>query len=135
MKYFFDNNLPISLARAIAALCQPEELHIEHIKDRFPEDAKDVECISKLAEEGNWAVITQDRLRKGSLEKEALRASGLVAFMLVRTWANHVYWAKAAQLVRWWPRIIEQADLVSGGAAFEVPWNVRGKGQFRQVRL
>ena len=38
------------------------------------------------------------------------------------------------EVVRWWPRIMEQADLVTGGAVFEVPYNFSGKGRFQQIQ-
>ncbi len=135
MRFIFDNNLSIYLARAIAALCEPESVVVRHIRERFPEDTPDIDWIDALAAEKDWAVVTQDRLTRNPLEKEALRRSGLTAFILVRGWAHHKEWEKAAQLVRWWPRIMEQADLVRGGAAFQVPWRWTGKGRFQQIRL
>lgn len=135
MRFIFDNNLSIYLARAIAALCEPEGVVVSHIREKFPEGTPDVEWIYGLAVEKDWAVVTQDRLTRNPLEKEALRRSGLTAFILVRGWAHHKEWEKAAQLVRWWPRIMEQADLVRGGAAFQVPWRWTGKGRFQQIRL
>ena len=84
---------------------------------------------------GDWAVITQYRLMRNPLEKEAFRQSGLTAFVLTKVWASHRYWEKAAQVVRWWPRIMEQAGLVEGGAVFEVPWRFSGKGKFKALRL
>lgn len=108
---------------------------MEHLRQMFPEDISDVEWIERLAKEGEWAVITLDRLMRNRLEKEAFRRSGLTAFVLTKAWASHRYWEKAAQLVRWWPRIMEQAGLVEGGAAFEVPWRFSGKGKFKALRL
>ena len=132
MKFLFDNNLPPSLAQAMAALCEHEDVEVVHLRDRFAENTTDTEWIKALSKEGNWAVISIDRFKKSPLEKEALRRSGLTAFILVKGWSDHKYWEKAAQLVRWWPRIMEQAELVQPGAVFEVPWNFSGKGKFRQ---
>lgn len=135
MRFFFDNNLSPHLAKALDALCAPEGVAVEHLRQKFPEDISDVEWIERLAKESEWAVITQDRLMRNRLEKEAFRRSGLTAFDLTKAWASHRYWEKAAQLVRWWPRIMEQAGLVEGGAAFEVPWRFSGKGKFKALRL
>ena len=135
MKFLFDNNLSPYLAKALDALCAHEGVAVEHLRRMFPEDISDVEWIERLAKEGEWAVITQDRLMRNRLEKEAFRRSGLTAFVLTKAWASHRYWEKAAQLVRWWPRIMEQAGLVEGGAAFEVPWRFSGKGKFKALRL
>ncbi len=135
MKFFFDNNLSPYLAKALDALCAPEGIAVEHLRQKFPEDISDVEWIERLAKEGEWSVITQDRLIRNPLEREAFRRSGLTVFVLTKAWANHRNWEKAAQLVRWWPRIMEQAGLVEGGAAFEVPWRFSGKGKFKTLRL
>lgn len=137
MKLLIDNNLPPALARALHELTirEWESLHqVIHLRDRFPADTPDTGWISALSEEEGWVVITHDRLNKG-LEREALKRAGLKVFFLDRSWKDHNFWDKAVQLARWWPRIIEQAEGISGGAAFQVPWNFRGKGQFGQVTL
>ena len=69
------------------------------------------------------------------LEQEVLRRSGLIVFMLARAWCSQQHWNKAAALVRWWPRLIEQASPVAGGAAVEVPWGFSGKKRLKQIRL
>ena len=137
MKLLLDNNLPPALARALHELTirEWENLHqVTHLRDRFAANTADAEWIAMLAQEGGWIVITHDRLNKG-LEREALKRAGLKVFFLDGGWKDHNFWEKAVQLARWWPRIIEQAEGISGGAAFQVPWNFRGKGQFGQVTL
>lgn len=117
------------------ALCEPEGIEVTHLRLMFSSDIRDVDWISTLASEGDWSIVTQDRLIKNPLEKEALRRSGLVAFILARAWSNHRYWEVAAQLVQWWPRIMEQAGLVQPGAVFEIPWKFAGKGKLKALRL
>ena len=134
MKFFLDNNLPPALARALNALSEPEKHSVIHLRDKFPPAVPDTAWIESLSREGEWVVITHDNLNKG-LEREALRRAGLVVFFLDKSWRDHKYWDKAHQLVPWWPRIIEQAAAMRGGAAFKVAWNISGKGQFEQVRL
>lgn len=56
-------------------------------------------------------------------------------FFLDKGWSNHQFWDKAHNLVRWWPRIIEQSQGIEGGAAFKVPFTFSGKGRFQQVVL
>lgn len=137
MKFFLDNNLSPLLARALHHLSQAEAFPVEvvHLRDRFQRDAEDATWIAELAREGGWIVISQDRLPKNDLERRALRDSKLTVFTLQRQWASAKHWDKSQNLVRWWPAIIEQAALVQGGAAFRVPWGMRGKGQFQQIRL
>lgn len=105
-----------------------------HLKDKFSQNAPDSTWINALSKEGEWVVITHDKLNKG-LEREALKRAGLLVFFLDKSWGNHAFWEKASQLVRWWPRIIEQAGGMQGGAAFKVSWNFTGKGKFEQVSL
>lgn len=123
------------MAKALAALCIPEDVQVVHLRERFRANISDIEWIEILAAEQNWSVVTRDRLTKNPLEKEALRRSGLTAFILTKAWGNHTGWETATQLVRWWPRIMEQSSMVTGGAAFEVPWRISGKGKFQQLKL
>ena len=134
MKFFVDNNLPPALAKALHALSESSGHSAIHLKERFAEDTVDSDWIDVLAQEGGWSVITHDKLNKG-LEREALRRAGLIVFFLDKGWSNHKFWDKAHNIVRWWPRIIEQAEGIRGGAAFKVPYNLSGKGQFEQVKL
>lgn len=135
VKFFIDNNLPIPLAKALNELSQPKGYSVLHLKDKFAEDIPDHQWINKLAEEENWIIISQDHMKKGNLEKEALRKCRLTAFFLTKQWNDHKYWDKAHQLVRWWPLTIEQSELITGGAVFRVPWRISGKGKFEQVKI
>lgn len=134
MKFFVDNNLPPALARALNALCEHQSHSVSHLKDKFLPDVADELWIEALSKEGEWVVITHDNLNK-RLEREALRRAGLLVFFLDKSWRDHKFWDKAYQLVRWWPRIVEQSEGMQGGAAFKVPWNFSGKGRFEQIRL
>jgi hypothetical protein len=134
VKFFFDNNLPPPLAHALRELSKPDDHTVFHLKDRYAADTPDVDWIEGLSNEGGWVVITHDNLNKG-LEREALRQAGLLVFFLDKSWKNYEFWEKAYQLVRWWPRIVEQAGGIQGGAAFKVKWNFSGKGKFEQVKL
>lgn len=134
MKYFVDNNLPPALAKALHELAKPFGHTVEHLRAKFPQNAADSDWIDALSGEGGWSVITHDKLNKG-LEREALRRAGLIVFFLDKGWSNHQFWDKAHNLVRWWPRIVEQSEGIKGGAAFKVPYNFSGKGQFEQVTL
>lgn len=136
MNFFCDANISLHLAHALQHLSKPEGHHVEHLGDRFPLDVSDTEWVTTLAREGRWAVITHDRaMSRRPLEQEALRRSGLIVFMLARAWNSQTQWSQAAALVRWWPKLIEQATLVAGGAAFEVPFGFSGKKRLRQIRL
>ena len=105
-----------------------------HLRDRFPHNTIDSVWIESLSTDGGWSVVTHDKLNKG-LEREALRRAGLIVFFLDKGWSNHTFWDIAHNLVRWWPRVIDQSEGIKGGAAFKVPYNFSGKGRFEQVTL
>jgi hypothetical protein len=128
-----DNNLAPAFAGALHALSKKDNHTVEHLRDRFSPDTPDIAWIEDLKNRGGWTIISQDHFRKSDLEKKAFRECGLVVFCLDKHWVKAKYWDKAHNLVRWWPPIIEQANLISGGAAFRIPWRLTGKGRFEQI--
>jgi hypothetical protein len=131
-----DANISPHLAHALNALSFPDGNSVFHLTDRFPADTPDIQWVQTLAKEGGWSILTQDRaMTKHPIEQEALRRSGLTVFMLARAWSSQRHWDKAAALVRWWPKIMDQACLVAGGAGFEVPWGFTGKKRLKQLKL
>jgi hypothetical protein len=136
VNFLCDANISPHLARALNALSVPDGHSVQHLTEKFSADTPDIEWVQLLSVEGGWAVVTQDRaMARNPIEQEALRRSGLTVFMLGRAWNSQRQWDKAAALVRWWPRIVEQALLVAGGAAFEVPWGYSSKKRLRQIRI
>lgn len=135
MKFLLDNNLPPALARALNELSRSDGHLVVPLKDKFPADASDISWISVLRDESGWAVVSQDRFQKGDIEKRAFRECGLPIFCLAKHWGGESYWNKAHNLVRWWPTIIQQAELISGGAAFRVPWKFSAPGKFEQIKI
>lgn len=135
MNFLLDNNLPPAFAKAIHALAEKEGHQVVHLTDKFPRNAADIEWVGTLHEEGGWVIVSQDQFRKSDLEKKAFRECGLVVFCLAKQWSKEAYWKKAHNLVRWWPAVMEQAERVSGGAAFRVPWSFTTPGKFQQVKL
>jgi hypothetical protein len=137
VKFFFDNNLSPHLAHAIRELCKTESARVSevvHLRDKFAPNAKDHDWITELSND-SWIVISQDGLRKNDVERDALRKSGLIVFVLHSQWAHQKFWAVSHNLVKWWPAITEQSEKIKGGAAFRVPWKFMGSGRFEQIRL
>ena len=134
MRFFLDRNLSPHLATALAALCIPESIHVEHHNIRFGPTTPDVDWINKLAAESGWGVITQDRLIKNPPERQALKSTGLLVFILAKQWTHVAHLDKSAALVRWMPAIIVVATRVSSGT-FMVPYNLSGKGRMESVTL
>ena len=130
-----DNNLPPALAKALNALSEKEDHQVVHLTEKFSHDTPDIQWIQTLRDEGGWIIISQDQFRKSDLEKQALRECGLIVFCLAKHWATTRYWDKAYQLVRWWPSVIDQAERMSGGAAFRIPWKFSPPGKFEQIKI
>lgn len=133
MKFLFDANLPPGLARAVSALAvgiDPRVEEVAHLRDRFNESTLDHVWLRALATERNWAVISQDGFAKSDVEKALIRRAGLAVFVLEPAWSKEKHWEKCVQLIRWWPKIVAQADLST--TAVRVPWNTTSK--FRELR-
>lgn len=136
MKFFLDNNLPPKWAPALEALTGNGVI-VQHVRDLFPDNhaVKDVQWIERLHRERGWTVLSGDlRITKNPHERAAFLSTDLTMFFLDKSWGSHTLWDKSWRIVRWWPRILEQAKLVKPPAAFVVPLNF-GSGQFEQLTL
>jgi PIN like domain len=137
LKFFFDNNLSQHIAHAIGELSKIElgVDEVVHLSDLFPRNVPDLAWIPALTASGPWAVVTLDKLKKqGGAEREALRREGHTVFLLESQWSKQSFWLQAERMTRWWPQIVKQAALASGGA-FVVPWHHSSKSKFRVVKL
>lgn len=134
MKFVFDNNLPPSLARGVSELSKfdPAVQAVIPLKDKFAASTADTVWLEALSIEGGWIVVSIDRFKKSTAEREMLRRRGLTVFVLDPQWSKP-YWSQAAQLVLWWPKIIEVARLTSK-TALRVPWRFTSKSTFEQIR-
>lgn len=136
MNFILDNNLPPSWAACLLACSQSQFSdravgQVVHLSNKFARNTDDVAWIQALAAEKRWTILSGDAFRKrNGVERKVIRQSGLSVFVLQPSWSSYQYWEKTAQLVRWWPRIVEQANLADG-IAMEVPWRTAGK--FKQL--
>lgn len=135
MKFLFDNNLPPSLARGVAALSEIEAdiSEVVALRTKFSANTPDEVWLTQLHYEGGWIVVSGDQFRKSLAERELLRQHGLTVFVLDRQWSDHVYWDKAARLILWWPKIVNVARLTSK-TAMRIPWRFTSKSTFEQIR-
>jgi predicted nuclease of predicted toxin-antitoxin system len=132
LKFFFDNDVSIRIARAIACLSEAEGDTVVHMTDKFTADAKDLTWLPALANEREWIIVTADsQFRRKAGEREVFRKARLTTFILASGWMKLRLWEQAALLVRWWPKIRDQARLAESGAAFEIPQ--RNSGGFRPL--
>ncbi len=133
MNYFLDNCLPPKWSVVLNALAEGEGYKIVHLREKFKENAKDVDWLKVLGDEGDWVVVSADlRIRRAPQEREAWREAKLTTFLLHERWSDHTLWEKSWRIVQWWPRIVEQAKGVEPGATFVVPPKFRG-GKFIQA--
>ncbi len=137
MKFFFDNNLSPHIAHAIRELSKASQGvdEVVHLSDRFARNADDLVWIPSLKLDGPWAVLSVDKFKKqGGAEREALRQAGHMVFLIEPQWLKQSFWLQAERLVRWWPQIVNQTAIASGGA-FVVPWHHSSRAKFRVVKL
>lgn len=79
-------------------------------------------------------MISADRrIHRNPIEREAWRRSRLIVFFLNPQWRRLRHIEIAWRLLRWWPRIEEQARLVTPPTAFELPREYR-TGRLRVLR-
>jgi hypothetical protein len=134
LKVFFDNNLSPYLAHALDVLLGPEGDRVVHLTDRFSADTEDRVWMTALGDERGWIVISADRrIHRNRLERDAWRRSGLVVFFLSPQWHRLRSTDIAWRLLRWWPRIRDQAGIVAPPAAFELPL-AYGAGRLKVLR-
>lgn len=136
MNFLFDNNLPPNWSTSIAA-CSKDKFgfgcvqNVMHLIERFPSNTSDTEWLSELGQEKSWVIISGDAFRKkNGDERRIIRKFGLSVFVLQQSWATYGYWDKYSQFIKWWPRIVDQANTVESTAVL-VPW--RASGRFKQI--
>lgn len=134
MNFFVDNNLPPALARALHELSAHEQpaygtVQVVPLRAKFDVATPDSQWMAELAKERGWFVISLDRFKKGNLEREALRASGLTVYRLEHAWTQHRFWDQSHNLVRWWPVVLQHAFRVTSAAVWKVPWKFGGNSK------
>lgn len=124
MNFYWDENLPPSLARAVSALHQrdyPGDTVLSY-RDAQWAGRSDELWISRLIATGeDWAVITGDRMRQ---HREIVRQSGLTWFIFNRGWGSLDYWPKSWKIIKCWPAIAGLSQ-ERAGSVFRVAVNGR----------
>lgn len=121
MKFFFDNNISFRVAYAIRELASFDYDQVEHVKDKFGENALDETWIPGLASDGPWVVLSGDkRLRKNPEQRRLLRSHHLTTFFMSPGWHKAKFWDRSIIIVRWWPMIRAQVPLAAPGSLFEI---------------
>ena len=120
-----DNNLSPSLARSFDPLF--DEHQFISLREKFPENIKDVEWMGALDAEGGWAALTTERrLKTRPHERLALDRSKIVFFFLTGSWLKFSVPEMAWRLIRLVPLMAKQTELTESGL-FDLPVNASSK--------
>ncbi|HEX8077604.1 MAG TPA: hypothetical protein VF511_07300 [Chthoniobacterales bacterium] len=123
MRFFFDNNLPARLAKALHVLAAPEH-EVIHLKEKFAPNTPDEVWMSGLATELDWVIISGDvRIGKNPHEVRAWRAAGHTIFFLKPSWMHYDFWTQAYKFVKCFPDIAAVAAKARSGDSFFVGGN------------
>jgi predicted nuclease of predicted toxin-antitoxin system len=114
MKFFFDNNLSVYLAHGMREFGE----NVEHLKDRFSQDAADSEWLQYLGENDIVLVTRDEAIRWRPAELQAVRRFKVAAFFLGGKTLNRCQLIQ--QVVRNWARMKEIAASESRPFAIRV---------------
>lgn len=135
MKAHLDENLSLAFARALHCLVEDDDHSVVHSTSLAPMGTPDVDLFKEVAAAGIQVHITQDHHYRRVLERKAIIDLRLTVFVLAKGWSSQPYFDKAARLIQWWPRLIEQAESAKPPVIFRVPWLIEAKGRLERVRL
>jgi hypothetical protein len=125
VRFLFDNCLAPKHAKAFNSLFEPEHQAVA-LRDRFEPNTPDDVWLPKLAEEGDWIVISGDvRIGRSSHEQKVWHDSKLTVFFLKKGWTNLPLLVQHAKLASCMEEIIKLAERAKRGSGFVV--SVNGK--------
>jgi predicted nuclease of predicted toxin-antitoxin system len=125
VKFFFDNNLALKIAKGLNGFVAPDH-KVVHLRELFEGDVDDVEWMRGLAKGDNWIIVTADvNIGKNPHEIAAWKEAGHTIFFLKRGWLNLSFWEQAHKFTKCFPQIIEKATSARRGSSFIV--SVNGK--------
>jgi PIN like domain len=126
VKVLIDHNISYRIAHALSPLAAPDGHEVFAKSDLFDTKGRiqDVEWLEALGKEDGWAFISDDhRIYRNPQERAAMVSARIIGFFLHSAWRNPrtSEFERAARLIRWWPKLMNQCDIVSPPAAFGVP--------------
>lgn len=134
MKAQIDENLPPSLARAIDAIARNYDHEVVHVRDFVASGTTDLDVFDAAIERGIRVHVTQDHHHRKPAERDAIARLGLTVFVLAKGWSTLGQYDRAARLLEWWPKMMQQAELVQPGAMFRVPHARASGGRLAQIK-
>jgi PIN like domain len=84
VRLLIDHNISPYIARALAAMAEPDGHEVKAKRDKFETSAMtDSEWLSILGREGGWAFLSDDhRIYRNPQERSAMLAAKLIGFFL-----------------------------------------------------
>ncbi len=127
MNFFFDNNISLNMARAMALL--DVECRVLHLQDQFKEGAKDEEWLPFVGK-NDYILVTRDKkITRRKAELLAYKRHKVGAFIL--TGKNLTIWAQVKQLILSWENMKKLAEKTPRPFAFQI----RSKGKIIPISL
>lgn len=135
MKAQIDENLPPALAQAIHAIACSDDHEVVHVRDFVKGGTTDLALFEAAIRANIRVHVTLDHHQRRPAEREAISRLGLTVFVLAKGWNTLNHYERAARLLEWWPKMMQQADLVQPGAMFRVPHARASGGRLTQIKM
>jgi hypothetical protein len=119
VKYFFDNCISFRYAEALQAL----GVDAESLRDRFPEDIKDIPLFQQLKGSGVVYISADTSQATRYLEARALKEAGVTSLFFGPFWGKKSFWLQASWLISRWTIIDGFANGVQPGTCAEIKEN------------
>lgn len=134
MKAQIDENLPPTLARAINAIARNYDHEVVHVRDLVEGGTTDLALFEAAIQNDVSVHVTQDHHHRRPAEREAIARLGLTVFVLAKGWRTLNHYDRAARLLEWWPKMMQQAKLIEPGAMFRVPHARASGARLAQIK-
>jgi PIN like domain len=112
MRFFFDRNMSIYLARMVDVYERGAHMIIHHDDDgRFGPTTPDIDWIGALAaDDPVWIVLSGDgRILRNRAEWAALQEARLTFFCMTKAWTHMSFHEYAWKFLKIWPDVVERA--------------------------
>lgn len=125
MKYLFDNDISPHFAKMLHAL----HVDIVALRELMPANTKDCDFLADLqAKHGIDVFISNNSTqRTNPIERELLKASGVISLYLTPFWSNLTFWPQAKWLVYRWEQIDGFSKGVASGTCADLQQNGRSR--------
>lgn len=131
MRFFLDNCTSLYHAKGMAGFGEADGHTFQHLREKFPQDTKDLTWIQALGDERDWIILSGDtKISRNPAERAAWIESSLTAFFFGEPWMNDGFWKQCASLVAWWPTILAQAKKTPKSHGFLLP---KGGKELKQI--